>query len=173
MKNRVCFSIITLSFFAFSNLWGQKPISQVISYAGAGATEGRVQLSWTVGEPVISSLITSTNILKQGFYQSKLEITAIDLPEFPELELYGYPNPVSTAINLDIKGERRINLSFCLLAIEGKILFIKKIVSLSEQLIMEPFENGVNLIKVYQDIDMPLRTFRRQASSMVLENWIR
>ena len=160
MKNIVYYAEIALYFIVSSHLYGQKLTPQVISSAGASASGDGVQLSWTLGEPVVSTFITSNNILTQGFHQGKLEVTAINIPAYPELELSVYPYPVSTTMKLDVKGELIKNLSLRLFTIDGKILPDKQIETLPEMVDIEQFADGAYLLKIYRDIEEPLRTFR-------------
>ena len=107
MKHGVYF-LVLLFFSLFSSVINGQ---QVISSAGASATGAGVQLSWTVGEPVIETFTGASAILTQGFHQSKLTVTAIDPRIYPELELTVYPNPVSSSLRLQIEGDRLQNLS--------------------------------------------------------------
>lgn len=133
---------------------------QVISSAGGSATGVGVQLSWTVGEPVIATLTGSSAILTQGFHQSKLTITAIDPALYPELELSVFPNPVSTSLKLQITGDQYKNLSYRLYNIEGKTILSKTIQASPEMINMELYTSGTYLLKVLRDETVPVKTFK-------------
>jgi hypothetical protein len=133
---------------------------QVISSAGGSATGTGVQLSWTVGEPVIETFTGSSAILTQGFHQSKLTITAIDFALYPELELSVFPNPVSTSMRLQIKGDQFKNLSYQLYNIEGKSMLSKTIQASPEIINMEFYTSGTYLLKVFRDETVPVKTFK-------------
>jgi hypothetical protein len=155
MKRKVYFFILIFS-FALGSLQAQ----QVISSAGASATGVGVQLSWTVGEPVIETFTGTSAILTQGFHQSKLTVTAIDPKLFPELDLSIYPNPVSTSLRLEISGDRLQNLTYRLYNIEGKTILTKVIETSPELIKMDLFTSGTYLLKVFRDDNTPLKTFK-------------
>jgi hypothetical protein len=139
---------------------GSIQAQQVISSAGASATGIGVQLSWTIGEPVIETFTGTTAILTQGFHQSRLTVTAIDPTLYPELDLSVYPNPVSTSLQLLISGERLQNLTYKLYNIEGKSILTKVIENSPEMIRMELFSSGTYLLKVFRDDNTPLKTFK-------------
>jgi hypothetical protein len=155
MKRKVYFFI-----FIFSFTCGSLQAQQVLSSAGASATGVGVQLSWTIGEPVIETFTGTTAILTQGFHQSRLTVTAIDPTLFPELDLSVYPNPVSTSLQLQISGDRQLNLTYRLYNIEGKAILSKEIENFPEVIKMELFSSGTYLLKVFRDGTTPLKTFK-------------
>ena len=152
---RIVYFFIFILLFAVVSLQAQ----QVISSAGASATGTGVQLSWTIGEPVIATFTGTSAILTQGFHQSKLTVTAIDPTLFPELQLSVYPNPVSTSLRLQISGDRLQNLTYMLFNIEGKAVLIKEIENSPELIQIEQFSSGTYLLKVLKD-NTPLKTFK-------------
>jgi hypothetical protein len=154
MKSKVYLFIFIISF-----AWGSLQAQQVISSGGASAVGTGVQLSWTIGEPVIATFTGTSAILTQGFHQSKLTVTAIDPTLFPGLEVSVYPNPVSTSLRLHISGDRLQNLTYILYNIEGKAVLNKEIVSSPELIQMELFSSGTYLLKVLRD-NAPLKTFK-------------
>jgi hypothetical protein len=138
------------------NLKGQ----QVISSAGGSATGTGIQLSWTVGEPVIETFTGSSAILTQGFHQSKLTITAIDPAVYTDLELSVFPNPVSTSLQLQIKGDLLQKLSYQLYNMEGKTIFSKKVDASPEMINMELYTSGTYLLKIVRDEQFPVKIFK-------------
>jgi hypothetical protein len=156
MKRSVYFIVFVFFGLNSSLLSGQ----QVISSAGASANGVGVQLSWTLGEPVIETFAVASAILTQGFHQTKLTVTAIDHPLFPELELSIYPNPVSSSLRLQVSGDQLQNLSYRLYNIEGKILISRKLEASPELINMELYNSGTYLLKVFRDENTPLHTFK-------------
>src|SRR4030043_290832 len=75
---------------------------QVVSTAGSHSGNGTVQLSWTIGEPVISTFNNGSNILTQGMHQSKLLIDAIEEIELSGLIISAFPNPTNEFVNLKV-----------------------------------------------------------------------
>jgi hypothetical protein len=154
MKREVYFFIFII-LFAIGSLEAQ----QVISSAGASATGTGVQLSWTIGEPVIETFTGTSAKLTQGFHQSMLSVTAIDPTLFPELQVSVYPNPVSTQLRYKISGERIQNLSYRLFNAEGKTILNKTVENPEELINMEIYTSGIYLLKFFREDD-PLKTFK-------------
>ena len=152
--------IILLNIFAMLLYSGICTSQQVISAAGGSGTGTNVQLSWTVGEPVIETFTGSSAILTQGFHQSKLLVTALDPMVFPGLILTVFPNPVSSSLQLDVKGDVRTNLSFQIFDINGKLVLNRKLESLPGLINMESYVSGTYLLKVYQEEGEPVKTFK-------------
>ena len=71
MKNKI-FSIIFC--FAFYLGFGQSIERQVIGSAGETLTNGSVQLDFTVGELVVSTITDGTTTLTQGFHQGEIQL---------------------------------------------------------------------------------------------------
>jgi hypothetical protein len=155
MKRKVYFFI-----FIFSLSCGSLKAQQVISSAGTSATGTGVQLSWTIGEPVVETFTGTSAVLTQGFHQSRLTVTSVDPTLFPEMDLSIYPNPVSTSLKLQISGDRLQNLNYMLFNMEGKAILAKDIESSSELIKMELFSPGTYLLKVFRDDNIPLKTFK-------------
>jgi hypothetical protein len=133
---------------------------QVISSAGGSATGTGVQLSWTIGEPVIETFTGSSAILTQGFHQSKLTVTAIDPAIYPDLELSVFPNPVSSSLRLVTRGDQLQKLSYQLYNMEGQSILSGKVEASPELINMELYTSGTYLLKVLKNGNVPVRTFK-------------
>lgn len=133
---------------------------QVISSAGGSATGAGVQLSWTIGEPVIETFTGSSSVLTQGFHQSRLTITAVDPVVYPGLELSVFPNPVISSLRLQIKGDLVQKLSYQLYNMEGKSILLKKVEASPVMIDMELYTSGTYLLKVFTDENLPVKTFK-------------
>ena len=155
MKRKVFYIIIVLFIFAVSTVTAQ----QVISSAGGSAVGTGVQLSWTIGEPVIETFTGTSAVLTQGFHQTKLTVTAVDPTLFPGLEVNVYPNPVSTTLRVQISGERMQKLSYRLFNMEGKAILHKMVENPSELINMEMYTSGTYLLRFFREDD-PLKTFK-------------
>jgi hypothetical protein len=156
----IFFIISAIPIAASLNLQAQKLFPQVISSAGSHATGNGVQLSWTVGEPVISTLFSGNYILTQGFHQSKLEVTALDNVLFPELEISLFPNPVSGSMKLEVKGKLNFLLSCQLFDTQGRLLFDKKVEILPFLFDMESFASGTYFFNVCGVEAQLIKTFK-------------
>jgi hypothetical protein len=134
---------------------------QVISSAGASAVGVGVQLSWTVGEPVIETFTGSSVILTQGFHQTKLTVTPIEFIPVPDLELTIYPNPVSSVLRLQAVGKKTVpQMTYSLYNMEGKVIMKKLFENSPEEINMELYSSGTYVLKIFNGENQPLRTFK-------------
>jgi hypothetical protein len=156
MKSKVYFFI-----FIFALAAGTIKGQQVISSAGATAVGVGVQLSWTVGEPVIETFTGSSVILTQGFHQTKLTVTPIEFIPVPDLDLTVYPNPVSSVLWLQAIGKKKVpQLTYSLFNMEGKVILKKLFTDSPEEINMELYTAGTYILKVFSDDKTPVRTFK-------------
>ncbi len=125
---------------------------QVVSTAGNHSITGTVQLSWTIGEPVISTLSNGSNILTQGMHQSKLLIDAIEEIELSGLVISAFPNPTNEFVNLQVHqlltDQPWKEFSFVLYDMNGKVLMQKQIVSTETVIQMNNYVSSTYFLKV-------------------------
>jgi len=133
---------------------------QVISPAGTHATGTNVQLSWTIGEPVIKTLTGTGVMLTQGFHQAMLFVDAVDPGRYAGIKLSVFPNPVRMDMNLEITGTGTYDLDYQLFDVAGKLLVMKKIELLPERINMGVYPSGFYLLRVSRKGGEPLKTFK-------------
>jgi hypothetical protein len=113
MKRFTITLIISLAFIAVN---GQTSILEVISPAGGYyvSTEAGVSVSWTLGEPVVGTLVNEAEgiILTQGFQQGDFVI--VNVPVDPAIGFTArvFPNPAKdeTTVKITMPTQGRINL---------------------------------------------------------------
>jgi hypothetical protein len=154
----------TLLFFVlllpFGRGVGQLYAQEVISSNGGSYKGSAVQVDWTIGEPVISTLTSGTNILTQGFHQSNLTVTAVDQPAISPITLKVYPNPVSEQLLLETgKGEKQ-RFSLKLFDITGKLLLQQAVKQSVETVNMQVYVPGNYLLMVFAEDGRPIQTFK-------------
>lgn len=152
--------IITLILsLALVQAFGQTPaiVLQVVSSSGGyykDATSG-LNISWTLGEPVISTLApTGANImLTQGFQQGNLFNTDVTKPDYTSLNFRMYPNPASNNIyfeisNQEAKGEFIVDVY----EITGRKIISENLGVFKNQEVMNlsisSLKSGIYLVKV-------------------------
>ena len=87
-------------------LFGQVQLERsVIGSTGGDAGSGDVHLSYTVGEPVVTTASGGTIILTQGFQQPTDVIIGIDEPDYG-ISINAYPNPTEGTVILDVETEK-------------------------------------------------------------------
>lgn len=152
MKKYLLFSF---TLFASFVIFGQ----EVVSSAGETNVAQGYEVSWTIGEPVIETVSSGTNILTQGFHQSKLRVTAVNDIRPNNLEVNVYPNPTQEFIII-LLNEVTENTGFELYNMSGEILKEKKIYSLETSVSLKNYTSGSYLLKLISNKNQPLQTFK-------------
>ncbi|MBN2774510.1 MAG: T9SS type A sorting domain-containing protein [Prolixibacteraceae bacterium] len=148
----LCFAII-LTFS--SQLFSQ----EVIASGGGCFNSSELQISWTLGEPVIETCESGKFCLTQGFHQSILIVTAVSAISEMFVDIKAYPNPITTVINLSVETEKFVHWSYCLFDAEGKLLDKKNIESNHTLIPMQLFVASNYLLQVKKD-DRTIKTFK-------------
>jgi hypothetical protein len=133
---------------------------EVVSSGGSHASGANVSLSWTIGEPVVSTLSTGGYILTQGFHQSRLSATAIEHTPIPGFNLLVYPNPFLYVLHLSVEEGDFSRLDYQLLTVDGKSLLTKPIKSKVSDIDMQAYPAANYLLLVRQQSGRVLKTFR-------------
>lgn len=132
---------------------------QVVSSNGDSQSAAGVQVSWTVGEAVIETLISGSNMLTQGFHQTKLTVTAVSELLIPGLEIKVFPNPTPDIVNIHfseyIEGSRYFLYDFT-----GRLLENKLIPSADTEISMEKYASGQYILKLTNKSRQPIQTFQ-------------
>ncbi|QGY42989.1 T9SS type A sorting domain-containing protein [Maribellus comscasis] len=152
-KSEVCIIIIFLCLFS-----GVKA-QEVVATAGNSFTNNNLQLNWTLGESVISTLSNQNTVLTQGFHQSKIIVTAVD--EFPELsfDISAYPNPTSNHLKVKIEKTGQQDLFYTLYSLDGRIMAQKQIETSVSEIPMYSYVSATYLLKVFNKNNV-LKTFK-------------
>lgn len=147
--------IILILLFAGSVVSAQ----EVVSSNGDSKSAAGVEVSWTVGESVIETLISGSNTLTQGFHQTKLTITAISEVLLPGLEIKVYPNPTPDIITIHFS-EYIENARYYLYDLRGKLLENKLIHSADTEINMDKFASGQYILKLATKSSQAIQTFQ-------------
>ena len=125
-KIKIISLLIGLSFIVLGSLNAQ----QVVATAGSYSESSEASLSWTIGEVATQTLQSSNLILTQGFHQTRLTVTGINIIPDKNLDIKAYPNPAFDHVNLklgyDLNGQ---NWQYIIYDKSGKKLMEKKITS--------------------------------------------
>jgi len=94
---------------ALMQAFGQTPDipMQVVASAGGYYSSANLSVSWTIGEPVITTLTSTNAILTQGFQQGNLFGT--DVPLTPDLNSFSfkmYPNPTVNNVWFNVNNQK-------------------------------------------------------------------
>ena len=158
MKTKTfCKYLIVSAFLAL--IPGFANAQQVISSSGNAFKNSAGSLSFTVGELVIDTKNTGLTTITQGFHQTKLTITAINVIREQKFSISVFPNPTNSFVNLKIeKGEIR-DAEFTLFDLQGRVLSNRKIESTNTEVSFSGYNSGNYLLKVIQN-GKEIQTFK-------------
>jgi hypothetical protein len=132
---------------------------QVVSSNGDSKSAAGVRVSWTLGEPVIETLIGTSNTLTQGFHQTKVAITAVSEILFPGLEIKVFPNPTPDIITIQFS-EYPEGSMYWLYDLRGKLLENKLISSTNTEISMKNYASGQYILKLTNKSRQAIQTFQ-------------
>ena len=117
---------------------------EVIGTLGGTYTNSTVEMSFTVGEMIISTENSGAVDLTQGFHQPELALSGIDNLSDP-LMISVYPNPTADYINVsfdDFEGTL-----YNVRSIDGKLLIAGSMTSSQTQIDLSLYERGVYTVE--------------------------
>ena len=150
------YSIIILILFLAGSVVSAQ---QVVSSNGDSQSAANVEVSWTVGEPVIATIIGTGNTLTQGFHQTKLTITAVSELLFPGLEIKVFPNPTQDFITIHFS-EYVKDSRYSLYDFTGKLIENKLINSADTEINMKKYASGHYILKLTNKSRQAIQTFQ-------------
>ena len=151
MLKTVSISLILL--FCFSSINSTKG-QQVLATSGNNFTTQHASISWTVGELAIESLTNNGQVITQGFHQTRLGTTGLDILPATEVDITAYPNPVSENVNIRIKDLTELkNWNYILYDQAGKVILKNKIDSDMTEVPVRSLVEAVYYLRVYSGSD--------------------
>ncbi len=149
-------SILILIIFLAGSLVSAQ---QVVSSNGDSKSAAGAEVSWTLGEAVMETLIGSSNTLTQGFHQTKLTVTAVSELLIPGLEIKVFPNPTQDFITVQFSEYIEGSIYF-LYDFTGKLLENKMISSADTEIDMGKYASGQYILKLSNKSRQPIQTFQ-------------
>jgi hypothetical protein len=156
MKKIVLIIIMTLGFIL---AYGQSLDLTVIATAGEYFQGTNATLSWTLGEPMIETFSSSSNILTQGFQQSKYIINNIYENPANDFIINIYPNPANDIINIDFTA-KTTSLYAEVYDLLGKQVIRKELVELHEYLDMTNLVASEYLLTISSKEGKIIKTYK-------------
>ncbi len=132
---------------------------EVVASSGNHFSNNEIQISWTLGEPVIQTLSNNNVLLTQGFHQAKLTVTAIEELDDLLMQISAYPNPTSNFLKLSVKNSGEEELYYSLYTLDGKMLMQKQIESDLSEISMMNYISAIYFLKVTNG-NSTLKTFK-------------
>lgn len=99
----------------------------VVASGGNSASGTGINISYSIGEPAVSTLSGGNSVLTQGYQQP--DLLNVGMPESGSATYYMnlYPNPVKDHLYLEFSGNHPPGFQFEMIDISGKIVLKKKI----------------------------------------------
>lgn len=139
-----CFGLLKVSL-------GQDVGLKLISSCGEQFDNSKYQISWSLGESVISSFEVGASVLTQGFHQSTNDITtSIEPPLIREVEIKAYPNPTIDYLTLESNQVDLTGMKYQIIDMRGIVLESAAVCCNKERLNFSAFPEGVYFIIINQ-----------------------
>ncbi|MEZ4963833.1 MAG: T9SS type A sorting domain-containing protein [Saprospiraceae bacterium] len=107
MNRSLSLALSLLFSAAFCSAQGFQNCIEVLSAAGKTATQGGLTFSYTVGEPVITTISGNTRILTQGFHQPELcQVVSTHTPDLADWNIEVFPNPTADFLTIRFSDEK-------------------------------------------------------------------
>ena len=150
------YSIIILILFLAGSVVSAQ---EVVSSNGDSKSAAGYEVSWTVGEAVITTMTGSTNTLTQGFHQTRLTVTAVSDLLSPGIEMKVFPNPTQDFIMIRFS-EYIENTRYSLYDLRGKLIENKLINSADTEISMKKYASGQYILKLTSKSQQIIQNFQ-------------
>jgi hypothetical protein len=122
--NRYLFLALSLCISpSISLAQGAEACVQVISATGLSATQGGLSFSYTVGEPVITTLSGNTRKVTQGFHQPELcKLVSTNNLDLVAWGIEVFPNPTTEAVTIRFSNEKGVQLRASVFNLLGQVI---------------------------------------------------
>ena len=149
MKILLKYGLLSLLMFAFVDSYAQTTVSPVEIYvlgAAGGSSDQittssaqKIQVDWTIGEPIIETLKAARKQVTQGFHQNSLSgakstyvFSVLDHDNIQHFSIF--PNPFISHFSVQWTFSENLNLLFEIFTTEGKRVFSKRQNAMDSQL---------------------------------------
>lgn len=100
---------------------------QVVATTGSSGGNNNLQVSYTVGEPLVTTLASPDFILTQGFQQPTAKLVGIETPEGINWEVHHFPNPTRSQLTVDILGDVNGTILLQVVDVQGRLIHQEEI----------------------------------------------
>ena len=134
-------------------LISQIVVPKVLNAGGGLIQNNNIAISYSIGEPVVSTLGSGFPLITQGFEQpdSILQLQIVDLVDFDPLvwELKLYPNPALDFLLIEYN-HPDVSLEATLMDFSGKVMFSKSYLmsDVQNQINIQSLPSGTYLIRL-------------------------
>lgn len=155
-------ALISLSVVQVSKAQTLSP--EVIATDGGYAVSSQGSLSWTMGEVIVETVSSSSNILTQGFQQPEDGLLTVVENTQSSIITTVYPNPANEIIYLLFQPDLNGNYNINLFNAQGKLLKSASTDFDSDSntfsLSLSDLQCGLYFLTVSSDDNIPLQSFQ-------------
>lgn len=158
MKTHILFYFLFLATYSYAQSLEQFVISSAGNFSN---TSTGTTLSWSVGEPMISTESSNTAILTQGFQQPiDVNPLSVDIKLNQDIRLQVYPNPTSEQITFQKETDKTLKAE--LFNMLGKSIGHYSITQRQTNISLQHLPSATYLLRI-QDLDQQIiKTFKIQ-----------
>jgi hypothetical protein len=133
-------------FCLFGMLFPYSRAQEIISNSGGYFENSNGSISMTIGEPIIETFSNGTNILTQGFQQSRLSAVSIFELEDSGISISIAPNPSSGYLRMNVNLYKDLN--YQLFDLNGKMIKEGNLYSNETDLSFSDCVDAVYILKI-------------------------
>jgi len=111
--------IIILNFLFLTNILTAQ---ETTSSAGQNISLPNLNISFTIGEPVVSAYQLNNTTILSGYQQPNVEIKEVNIKQFEDFKLSIYPNPSSDIVQISWDSNSFNTIEYELLNTNGKLI---------------------------------------------------
>lgn len=152
--------ITTFAVLASMVVNGQSLSPSVTATAGGSGSTPDVQVDWTIGEPVSTTLTVAEATLTQGFHQTTIDVITMDEPLPTEIGVSVFPNPATSQLVIGTQTTAQQSLSIRLTNLDGKIVRQTLANSSTTTLNVEDLPVGTYFLSVVDESSQLVNTYK-------------
>lgn len=152
---------LTLLAGAFTVCMAQSDPPDVFSTSGGEGSSSTEQMSWTIGEPVTSTLSAGSTTMTQGFQQPWAEVITL-VPEITEQNdgISVYPNPTRHVLHLVYANGAPTSDRFELMDHSGRRVLQDRVQGATTDLDLSSYASGNYFLRLIGSNGKLVRTFQ-------------
>jgi hypothetical protein len=159
MKEKSTIPLIILLLVTFFVNRANAQLQNVTATSGGNFTGSTYSISYTLGEPVISTLAGTNLLVTQGFHQPRLIVTALGEIMGLSVNIKAYPNPATDFVHLETSGNLSPGSLYQLYSLNGSLIAEKQIDALLTEISFQSLISSTYILKVIQH-SQTIKTFK-------------
>lgn len=131
----------------------------VVAPAGHYHESGQMSMSWTLGEPMIETLVSADIVLTQGFQQPVLEVSTTTNEPGLDFQITAFPNPTRGHTNISTNLLQAESLIYSVYDLQGRFITGNPLDGPQTRIAFNNYDPGIYFIRIIQD-EKPVKTFK-------------